>query len=538
VSVITLVGIEQISEFLAKYEAKVFIKSRTNSSIKDCVPLNQATAPYRTNILYACTSSEFNILSNIPHSLNVLCLNDDNLANDYWANSNHNLIVVPAAKDVGEMDINHIAQKVCEFLDSYWELTMAKTKLTEALLSGVGLQQIVDIGSELLGNPILVIDISFKVVAYSRTIQSDDIPWQKMTESGYCSHEMINVMLDDRYEKRYSEFPVYVKAQAIYPYNSQLSGIRIRGKTVGHVSLIECKRPIRESDALLQKFLCDVIACEMQKDSFTSYSKGVMYENFIADLLDGKIKSPKVIKERMRYLDFLRQDIFYILTVRFRPEIALIKPLLYFRDVLETTIIGSKCIIYNNDIVALISRSKENDLSNANFHEVVQLLNKHRMVGGLSNYFENVEEAKTYYQQSCKAIELGLRLNCEESFFQYEHYYIYNLFEIAEKQEDLKNFLSPLLFKLMNYDLHNNTDYMSSLYAYLASGNNLTKAAQVFNIHRNTMNYRIKKIEEILNVNLDDPNISFTLNFSCKLLLFSNYGGQNLTEILKKLSKL
>lgn len=535
---ITLVGVEQVSGFLAKYGAKVFIQSRSTSLVKDCVFLYQAKAPLRTNILYACTSAELSVLPTSSSELNILCINEGNLDDNYWTQIKHNVIVVPANRETDSIDINHLVNSVCEYLNSYWELTLAQSKLTEVLLSGMGLQQIVDTGSELLGNPILVIDISFKVVAYSRTIQSDDIPWQKMTESGYCSYEMIDVMIDDRYEHRYSKFPVYVKAQAIYPYNSQLSGIRIRGKTVGHVSLIECKRPIKETDALLQKFLCDVIACEMQKDSFTSQSKGVMYENFIADLLDGKIKNRRVIEERMKLLDFLRQDIFYILTARLRPEIAVNKPLLYFRDVLETIISDSKCLIYKNDIVALISKSKENGLNKAELGEVIGFLKKHRMVGGLSNCFENVAEAKTFYQQSCKAIELGLRLDSEKTLFQYEHYFVYNLFEIAEKQEDLKNFLSPLLFRLMNYDLQNNTDYMGSLYAYLASGNNLTKAAQVFDIHRNTMNYRIKRIEEIMNVNLNDPNVSFILNFSFKLLLFSNYGGSNLTEVLKKLSRL
>ncbi|NLL52172.1 MAG: hypothetical protein GX248_05650 [Peptococcaceae bacterium] len=535
---ITLVGVEQVSGFLTKYGAKVYMQSKPNSLVKECVLLNRATAPLKTNILYACTSSELSVLTSGSSVLNILCLDEGNFDDDYWIKIKHNVIVVPAYKETDSKDINHLVNKVRQYLDSYWELSLAQAKLTEILLSGMGLQQIVDTGSELLGNPILVIDISFKVVAYSRTIQSDDIPWQKMTESGYCSYEMIDVMIDDRYEHRYSKFPVYVEAQAMYPYNSQLSGIRIRGKTVGHVSLIECKRPIQECDALLQKFLCEIIACEMQKDSFTSHSKGVMYENFIADLLDGKIKNRRVIKERMKYLDFLKKDIFYILTARLRPEIAVNKPLLYFRDVLETIISGSKCLIYNNDIVALISKSKGEGLSKADFREVIQFLEKHRMIGGLSNSFENVEEAKTFYQQSCKAIELGLRLDSEETLFQYEHYFVYNLFEIAEKQEDLKNFLSPLLFRLMNYDLQNNTDYMGSLYAYLAGGNNLTKAAQVFDIHRNTMNYRIKRIEEILNVNLNDPNVSFILTFSFKLLLFSNYSGSNLTEVLKKLSKL
>ncbi|MDO9493269.1 helix-turn-helix domain-containing protein [Acetobacterium sp.] len=56
----------------------------------------------------------------------------------------------------------------------------------------------------------------------------------------------------------------------------------------------------------------------------------------------------------------------------------------------------------------------------------------------------------------------------------------------------------------------------------------MTKTAQYFRIHRNSMKYRIKKIEKIMVVSLADSEIKFSLMMLFKLPTY--LGDENLLK--------
>ena len=62
------------------------------------------------------------------------------------------------------------------------------------------------------------------------------------------------------------------------------------------------------------------------------------------------------------------------------------------------------------------------------------------------------------------------------------------------------------LTELIQYDRQNGTQYYETLLAYLIAERNIPKTAEALIIHRTTLTYRLKKISELIKVNLDDPN--------------------------------
>ncbi|WP_084078461.1 helix-turn-helix domain-containing protein [Desulfitobacterium chlororespirans] len=49
------------------------------------------------------------------------------------------------------------------------------------------------------------------------------------------------------------------------------------------------------------------------------------------------------------------------------------------------------------------------------------------------------------------------------------------------------------------------------LEAYLDSGRSIQRASERFFLHKNTLYYRIRKIEELCAVSLEDENVCFSL---------------------------
>jgi DNA-binding PucR family transcriptional regulator len=142
------------------------------------------------------------------------------------------------------------------------------------------------------------------------------------------------------------------------------------------------------------------------------------------------------------------------------------------------------------------------------------------MLLGISRSFSDVSEIRKFYLQSTKAIELGLRLSPRDTFFWYEDYNFYQLFEAASKAEEIDDFCKPVLWKIREYDQIHNTSHLDELEAYISADNDRLKSAQILHVHRNTMDYRINKINELFEIDVDDPEMKFSLNLSFRILRF------------------
>lgn len=72
----------------------------------------------------------------------------------------------------------------------------------------------------------------------------------------------------------------------------------------------------------------------------------------------------------------------------------------------------------------------------------------------------------------------------------------------------------------MEYDRKNKTNYAKSLDIYLTNNKILVKTADVLQIHRKTMASRVEMIEEIMDVDLDNPNTTLHLLLTFQMLKF------------------
>ena len=79
--------------------------------------------------------------------------------------------------------------------------------------------------------------------------------------------------------------------------------------------------------------------------------------------------------------------------------------------------------------------------------------------------------------------------------------------------------IHPGVVRLLESDERNGTAFVESLYAYLICSKSLKEAAQMLNVHRNTLVYRLKKIREICPIDPPESEQRFALLLSCKIAL-------------------
>lgn len=176
----------------------------------------------------------------------------------------------------------------------------------------------------------------------------------------------------------------------------------------------------------------------------------------------------------------------------------------------------------------------ENDLIN-NFSKNVVFKDNSRIVCILAN--KNEKEASFYAQQLCINLKKGL----EASFYMsigptsFGLLHLFESYSIAVKMlsyiqaikqenevcnydsmgilrllmhiDDVKYFKSyyqKTVMKIDVYDAMNQTNLMNTLKVYLKCNGSTQKSAKLLFVHRNTVLYQLKKIEEILGMDLND----------------------------------
>jgi PucR family transcriptional regulator, purine catabolism regulatory protein len=128
-----------------------------------------------------------------------------------------------------------------------------------------------------------------------------------------------------------------------------------------------------------------------------------------------------------------------------------------------------------------------------------------------------VRDLRTAYQEAEQALSVAQRLfggDCTSCFADLG---FYRLLLPLHGSGDLQGFYSEILGTLEAYDQQNHTDLILTLDAYFRCNGNQQVAAQELCLHRNTLAYRLRRIQELSGLSLDNLEDRFQLQLALKI---------------------
>ncbi len=383
-----------------------------------------------------------------------------------------------------------------------------------------GLQRIIGIGSRMLGNPVLVTDKSWKAVAMSEDVLiPDDRDWNDFLENGMLPADAvaagIRENLADRIDQ--SDTPFVWKGGGM-KYTRMSHKVTINGKSVAAVTAVEFHKPFDEDDFALIRILCDAVAAELQKNQFQQYTRGLLYEDFLWNLLDGRLTDPKAVEERVKILHLGLKKNIYVFVFDLSEYDSKQLSLTYMRDVLENMISCGQALIYDDKIVITASYSRAPDIISTELENLCVFLKKYNIRCGISRRCVQPSELRFYYGQALDAMRIGTRLDPERHIYPYGEYAVYHIAQVCVDNGGVKRFCHPALEALIRHDGKYGTNFTESLNTYIRQHKNITNTANALHIHRNTLVYHLKRIEEIMDVRLSDYNVMQLVELSFRLL--------------------
>ena len=146
---------------------------------------------------------------------------------------------------------------------------------------------------------------------------------------------------------------------------------------------------------------------------------------------------------------------------------------------------------------------------------------------GISDEMQGFEKIHLLFLQASAASTLGPDMALPTKIFNYQDVMRYHPFLSFSTKDQLDAMCHPGLLILQRHDTEHNTKFIETLEAYLKNERHSLPTAAALHIHRNTLTYRLEKIDMLFHFNLDDPlereriiltqNILFYLNHTSLL---------------------
>ena len=191
-------------------------------------------------------------------------------------------------------------------------------------------------------------------------------------------------------------------------------------------------------------------------------------------------------------------------------EISISKLKITFRkivqDILERYALKVP-IIDKDDAVIFFSRCEENYMNRVDkaLKEIKEVIKK-RIDGlsvsvGIGNSYRDLKMMKQSLNEAELAINSAKCKGLDDTITKYKDIGIYGLLFSIKNKKVLENYYLDILGPIDEND-NKNSSLLQILETYLNENCNITVTAEKLFLHRNTLKYRIKKIEELLNCDL------------------------------------
>ncbi len=504
-----------------QYPAIDLLNDIKSCSLKDIRFITKTSNLEQKDILYVGKASQLENIKSNKNLGNFIIYNDRN------ENIDGSFTNIAEVKD--EEDLYTAFNLIKDMFVKDMKVSNPASTLLKSLAQGKGLKYLLKIGAETLNNPVILIDANFSIISYSNNKHISDELWSKNIQTGYCSYEFIAEVqkLKSVRNSPSSNEPFMVTCEAS-PIRRFVSKVMLNSKFIGYLLLLECGDTITEDHLELFKVLNSAITEELKNNSLYGNIKGLKYENLIYDLLEGKIHSEEIARERMKNAEFSFGVNLFVLTISLSEYSTKSTQGRNLKENIEKLLIASKSVFYKEDIVILVDM-KDNKINDKDFITKIEgFLQDNDLKAAISSRFSRLIELNNNYLDSKKALAISKSLNRTNNFIKYDDYKFYAL--LGNISGDIKKYCHPAVLKLIEFDKNNSTDYFETLKTFLINNQNTNLTSERLFIHRNTLNYRIAKIKEIIGLELKDSEEIFNISYTYKLLEFLGFRSLSWTE--------
>lgn len=412
---------------------------------------------------------------------------------------------------------SQVMERACDEWDRYaaWY-----SDLDESVLRRDSVQEQLDVAARLLANPIALFDLSNSLVAWSGELEenTDDPIWRDVLRYGYAVRSNIprKELLELTEHLAHSEAPAIVPPLGVPSSVRAIQAvIRYQGAPMGYLVMDEHWREHTLGDLAIVDRIQTVLGySERLRDELLFQGEGE--NHLVGKVFSGEPVDDSILERFLLVQGWTEPGRYRVVLVSqtadvgFTPENA--QP--FVRKLRDT--FPGLAVYYSNQRIAVVDRRPDGLDSFLNHLDLLHGMDNGSMLFGASMVYGDYHLLPVAVQQASIALSGG-QVGDEVVVF-YESEWERRMVSGLSRTASPAAYCHPAVF---DFDLEDGygRELFETLEVYLACGRHPGDAARKLSIHRNTLSYRLDRIEGITGLDLDglgENSVDF-LRLSCML---------------------
>ena len=312
-------------------------------------------------------------------------------------------------------------------------------------------------------------------------------------------------------------FPNHNVARLVAPI---ISGDRARG----YLSIIGEAGELDLLDSVAVDQGAAACALEMAKAKAVSEIKKALRGNFLEGILAGTIPQKEIGRLASR-LDHDTESPHAVMTFRWNQpstvSLRRIETTLHW--MISTSNEPTMIHIYAEDHVTVFQALRKVDDMGAAVRLAKQLRTqlqseypKQRLEAGLSGPVLELSDWPQVHREALQAMEVGQRLRLND-VVEYNSLGVYRLLGQLDDVPVVHDFCDQVIGPLVDYDRDHRSNLVRTIGEFFNHHGNVSKTAEALFIHRNTLLYRLDRIQDLTGHDLDLSDMRLALHIALKL---------------------
>lgn len=404
-------------------------------------------------------------------------------------------------------DLEEVLNCVLNVLELYqgWS-----TRMLELLASDAMLQELFDATAPLLPEPVFLMDASQRFLAHMPLFSRGEIDpvWDEMVAFGSPDIDFL-VTVNQAFPERFAKRGLYILEAGLFPNRCYNLNFFYQDKWVG--TAVQIERTPATSQGCLDTFSLFCGFLQRWFDIHIQEEQSVILDYLLLTAITDPDASQEELVRRLQLLGFRQTDplLFLKLDTPFQPfslNQHLCRSLnLQFDFLTAIQAELSLCVLANLRLCPLP------DL----LARLAPWLRSNRCYGMQGRPFTMEDSFYDQYQYAAVTSKY-----CQKEAGQL---YRGDDFALPYMLERLKGTLPalvahPALAVLKTYDQDHHTEFYQTLRAYLQNERSLVRTAAGLKLHRNSLLYRVRRLEELLDADLEDPVVRLHILLSYELV--------------------
>lgn len=415
-------------------------------------------------------------------------------------------------------------------------------RFTNTVLMGGGLNKISEELALIIQNPVIILDKTGLLLSYS---EYKDNP---LLLADFLNLKEDTMVFDTEFfNKIEGGFNNSFRSEKIVMLISKESQVVLRIKPIvftgeinGYIVVWESGKKLNKMDYVTIQQATVVVSMDRLKQIAINAAIENERKDFFDDLLEGRITDLKSL-ESLSQMHGLNINAKYICMVtsisnfdelvnKYNNNRSLImskaSKLLYETSTLK----GRNTIIINrsNYLISFVQMRPNDDTSNLKMIfkelglEYIKAINlsipDFKVSITIGNLYKDIIDLRLSFNEAFETLNLLNVFGKGKSLAHYEDFKVFHLLSSIKPNDVLLQFFNNTIGKLKSYDLENNTNLMETLVAFIEYNGNISQAAKMIYVHRNTFIYKIDKIKQLLDTELKDRDELLELNLAIKIM--------------------